>query len=673
MNMQVAGEDLVVDPGSTIKLPEETQAKEAEQKLVKKLMDEYDQARKFDKAARKQYAIDRSYAAGTADMSWAVSTNLIGSYIDILCSYLYARNPDVRCRKAERVDHVPDPDMEQFAKTVELVVSRLWKQGRLKSAARKSVRSALSVGPGWLKVVMITDKREDPQVKAALNDARDNLASIQAAQRELAEGEVDDKQAAMAELELKIQGLEANVEVVVRKGLAIDFCSAEDVQVWLDVRFLTDYLDAGAMSNDLYVPKSQLREMFPRLTEEEAKSACTYFQRQPKDDSARAPADTLSDRDAQQFGKEGVADGNSVEFVKIIEVWDKRDNLIKTMIDGVKCWAKEPYPPPQPSTRFYPYFMLAFYEVDGSRHPQSLPWRLHKLQDDYSGTKSSFKKTRSRSIPGTLFNESQIDKDNATKIANSTEQELIGVKPTNPNVPLDSLFASKPVAAIDPLLYDTSSTQHDMEKISGVQEAQQGSVTQAKTATEAEIQQGGFAARTSSDRDAVEMMLDDLAQYTAEVSLSALTIQDVQRIAGPKAFWPQGMDINDLLTLVEVDIEAGSTGKPNTTAEREAWSVAMPLITAAMEKIQQARAMGNEPLASAYIAILRETLARMGDRIDVEAFIPQLPSTVTAPTVPGAAPVPALPGMPELPAAVPGVPTNPAVAPANAQPDLIVT
>lgn len=673
MNMQVAGEDPVVDPGSTIKLPEETQSKEAEQKLVKKLMDEYDQARKFDKAARKTYAIDRSYAAGTADTSWAVSTNLIGSYIDILCSYLYARNPDVRCRKAERVDHVPDPDMEQFAKTVELVVSRLWKQGRLKPAVRRQVRSSLSTGPGWLKVVMITDKREDPQVKAALNDARDNLASIQAAQQALAEGEVDDKQAAAAELELKIQGLEANVEVVVRKGLAIDFCSAEDVQVSLDVRFLSDYLEAGWISNDLYKPRSELKAMFPQLTDDEIKSAATYFQCQPKDDAAQKTSDSLSDRDAQQFTKEGNADGNSVEFVKIIEVWDRRDNMIKTMVDGVKPWAKDPFPPPQASTRFYPYFMLAFYEVDGGRHPQSLSWRLHKLQDEYSATRSSFRRTRARSTPGTLFNESQLDKENAKKLADSTEQELIGVKPTNPNAPLDTLFAPKPVAAIDPLLYDTGPIQRDMEKISGVQEAQQASVTQAKTATEAEIQQGGFAARSSSDRDTVEMMLDDLAQYTAEVSLQALTIEDAQRIAGPKAFWPSGMDVNDLLTLVEVDIEAGSTGKPNTNAEREAWSVAMPLITSTMEKIQQARAMGNEPLANAYIAILRETLARMGDRIDVEAFIPQMPSTPTVPAVPGATPLPAIPGITAPPASAPGAPANPAVAPANAQPDLIVT
>jgi uncharacterized protein (DUF433 family) len=252
----------------------------------------------------------------------------------------------------------------------------LWKRGRLKKAARKMVRSSLSTGPGWLKVIMITDKREDPQVAAALNDLRDNLSRLQAAQAKLERGDVPDVDVAVKEIELQIQGLEAKVEVVVRKGLAIDFCSAEDVQVSLDVRDLSDYLDAGWCANAIYRPTSELAAMFPRLSPEDIKGAGSYYQRKPHDvDTHYSAGTTVTDSDADAFGKDGAlsaSDGEAIEFAKVIEVWDKRDNLIKTMVDGVKCWAKPPYPPPQATTRFYPYFLLAFYEVDGSRHPQSL-------------------------------------------------------------------------------------------------------------------------------------------------------------------------------------------------------------------------------------------------------------------------------------------------------------
>ena len=35
--------------------------------------------------------------------------------------------------------------------------------------------------------------------------------------------------------------------------------------------------------------------------------------------------------------------------------------------------------------------------------------------------------------------------------------------------------------------------------------------------------------------------------------------------------WPEYQGPNDLNSMVVVDIRAGSSGKPNTTAERQAW------------------------------------------------------------------------------------------------------
>ena len=642
--------------------PPEDQAKRVEHDEVKKLMESYDQARRFDKAARKQYALDRRYASGTADLTWAVTTNLIGAYIDILVSYLYARDPDVSVRKAERLQNNDTTEDEDFARTLELVIARLWKDGRLKKSVRKMVRSALSCGPGWIKVVMQIDRSRDPVVEAALNDAQDNLAAINAQQRKILEGEAQDREVAIAELERKIQGLMANVEVITRKGLAIDFMQAEDVQVSLDQRHIEDYLESDWIGNSIYVPKSELAAKFPRLTSEQVKSATCYYQRQEKDDHVADPQQ-VTERDAEQFTENGPAAGgdDQVEFARVIEIWDKRDNHIKTMVQGVPCWAREPYPPPQASRRFYPYFYLAFYEVDGARHPQSLPFRLRKLQDEYSAARSNFRKTRERAVPGTIFNAEQIDRDNAQKLEQSTQQEFVGIVTTNPNIPFRDLFAEKPVARVDPMLFDVEPILRDMEKVSGVQESLQASVVQPKTATEAEIQQSGFAARASTDRDTLEDVLVDLAQYTAELALQTLNIAEVQRMVGPLAFWPAGMAIEDIITMVEVDIAAGSTGKPNTAAERESWSIALPLIKETMMQVAQMQAMGNVEMANCLIELLRETLNRLGDRIDAERFIPQPMPVPPMAGMPGA-PVPGTPGVPPVPLP-PGAPADDGLPP----------
>jgi hypothetical protein len=647
---------------------------DAERRELKKLKEAYEQARKFDKAARKQYALDRRYASGKADLSWAVSTNLIGAFVDQLVDSLYAQNPDVSVHASARVEHTiaaadgseagppvgplatmaaqngtppppPDPgetserETEDFARTLELVIGRLWKAGHLKKAARKQVRSALSVGPGWLKVIFQIDKRTDPEMQTQLNDTQDQLARLQAKRKSMAAGEVQDTQVAELELAELIEGLKAKVEVVVRKGLAIDFCPAEDVQVSLDVRDLEDYLDAEWIANAIYKPKSDLEALFPNLTPEQCKAATAYYQRKPKDDEhdLSMPLHEVTDKDADQFSATISAD-SGVAFARVVEFWDHRDDLIKTWVDGVDVFARQPYPPPQASTRFYPYFYLAFCETDGERHPQSISWRLRKLQDEYSSVRSNFRLSRSRSIPGVMFNAEQVDQENVKRLERGVQQEFIPIKPSNPATPLESLFAPKPTAKIDPLLFDVRPILLDMEKIAGVQESQVASAVQVKTATEAQIQQQGSMTRAGAARDALEDMLTDLAEYTAELALQGLEIPDAQRIAGPGAFWPHGMSIEDLLTMVEVSIAAGSTGKPDTAAERQSWTIAMPMISKAMVQIQEALTMGNTPLAQAMSELLRETLYRMGDNIDVDRFIPkpapgQLPPPPPTPKV----------------------------------------
>ena len=684
---------------------ERARAKEQEKNVVKALWQEYETAREFDKEARAQYAVDRRYAAGTANPDWAVTANLIGAFIDILVSFLYARNPDVSIRKAPRTDNTGTTQDDDFARTLELVVSSLWKSpsARLKHNARSAVRSTLTVGVGWLKAIVVSNGTNIPQLQNELNDTRKNLEQIeavsarllaqqsQASEYEALDGyeaappapalppldednqycqmsqeELDVERARLNELQASVQN---RLEVAIRKGLAVDYVLAEDVQVSLDVPTICDYTTARWVANAIYRPKDRLQSLFPRLTETDVKNAKCYYQRKTRDltplsDQVKLTGiadSTVNAEDAEQYTSGGSAaqgEKNEVAFCKVVELWNRETGHVHTMVDGIDRWAKEPYQPDYPSTRFFPYFLTAFYPVDGARHPQSLSWRLAKLQDEYASTRSSLRLTRSRAIPGVLFNDSALSQEDARKIEKSVHQELIGLKPTDPTQPLRDLFTEKPISVGDMRLFDTAPILADMERISGVQEALQQSSTAPKTATEAEIQQSGFASRTTADRDVLETMLSELAHYTSELSLSALDMKDAQRIAGAKAFWPHGMAIDDLLTLVEVNIEAGTTGKPKSSGDREAWGVVMPMIKESMMQIYEALLTQNQPLADALIALLQETMNRMGDDAAVDRFIPRPPER--PPGMPGMAPG-AAPGM------VPGAgPSGPMPAGAEA-------
>lgn len=611
------------------------QAAETERKMVAADWTEYETARSFDKSARVGMAKDRQYAAGLSDPSWASDANLIGSFIDIMTSFLYAKNPDVDCKAAAQVGAQPDKDNSSFAETMEIIISRLWKLARLKKAARRQVRSALSVGQGWIKALLWSQKRPEPQTEKELHDMEAQAERIQAliaASKENGIG-TEDKDVQAAKLAEMIAGLRAKIMKSREYGLNTDFVRAEDIQVSLDVSAISDYLSAEWMSEDLYIPKSSLRARFPRLTEEDEHSAQLYYQKNMTDsakgDSLQAA--TGDHANDGQFSKTtpngtnpGGTDAKPLEFVKIVEKWDRRDSNIKTMCDGLKRWCVAPYTPPQASNRFYPYFELEFFPVDGHRHPQSLAGRLRKLQDEYAACRSNQRLTRERSIPGLIFNKGLVSPEDARKLEQSVIAEMTGIALTDINMPIQNAVMAKPLPTIDVRLWDTSSIRMDMESLSGVQEALQQTQAskQPKTATEAQIEQTGFASRTSADRDQLEEMLTDLAEYTGETAIQEIDPNAAARIAGPKALWLYGMDVQDLLTMVSIDIEAGTTGKPNAAADKQNWAQILPMLQKLMVQIRQTQAF-DPALAECLKNLLKETLKRMDDRLDIDDFLAQ--------------------------------------------------
>lgn len=659
--MMAALDEGVIEADKEALAAEEKQKAEQEENQVRAIQKAYDDARNFDKAARAQYSVDRRYAAGTAHLDWAVSANLIGSFIDILVSFLYARNPDVSVKKAPQVDNRGTAQQDDFAKTMQLMISSLWRSptSTLKDACQKMVRSALSVGPGWIKAVVICKGTNIPQMRTQLNDQRNNIAQLEMEREKLMNQDplydgkyqtpeqIDEQLLQMRELEASISN---KMEVALRKALVTDFVRAEDIQVSLDVSDLTDYKSANWIANAIYKTKADLLATCPRLKESDLVGATCYYQRVQKDlvplddrtkltgmpgvsnDAAAAEAEQfVSDKSA--IGQAS-ADQNNVEFYKIIERWNRVTGFVETIVEGCKRFARDEFQPDYPTTRFYPYFLLVFYPVDGSRHPQSLPWRLFKLMDEYNSARSSTRLTRDRAAPGTIFNSAGLEAHEAEKIQRSVQQEFIGIKPVDAGAKIGDLFAAKPVAVPDMRLFETQPIITDMERISGVQEALQSSISVEKTATEAEIQQTGFASRTTADRDRLETVLTDLANYTGESALSALDQKDAIRMCGTKAFWPHGMAIDDLLTMVEINIEAGTTGKPKAAADRDAWATILPTVQTLIKEIELASMTGNLPLAKALSELLRETMTRMGDETDPERFIPQVP---VVPGVPGAA------------------------------------
>lgn len=695
--------------------------RQEEVKFVQKMAERVRQARVFDEYALRQYAIDRAYARG--DSGFTVDGNIVGTFIDILKSFIYARNPDVDILPAlsaepPSVDALRDAaelaadtgspelahavaqevmrmtmlgvdpmtaqqmaqvavrdkvvneqfkalqdryqkrqrDNRAFAETLEMVVSKLWNDAKLKSRGQQSTGSALTIGIGWLKVSWQERTQDDPAIRRQINDLQSTIARITSAREGMDAGEIEAGDAEIEQHRLQVQQLEAGVKRTVARGLVIDFIPAEYITVAPGVD-MQNSEDAPWIDESIPMRTEEAKALFGLTTEQMAKAtkfteARPVMRRNVSPVAGTGDYDTITAKDANRYtsgdhhgGVDGAATG---DWVMVHETWDIEQGKFFTWIEGVSGYVAPPAEP-APSQHFYPYFNLTIGNTDGQRHPQSLIARAHKLIDQYYRIKSNEREHIRRIRPKTIFNKASITSDAVDSVTKGATGEFVGIDSTNPKADVRSIFTPLAYPAPDGALYDTSRIMADIERIFGVQEALSGAINTPKTATEAQIQQTGMQSRTGAMRDALEDMLTNIAFYTAELAWANMDATDAQAIAGPDAMWPEHRAGDDLSALLNVTIRAGSTGKPNTAAERQSWAALLPILQAGVTQIGQLRGSSPSDIADALEEILSITLKRNDERIDLDSLLP-----TAGPPQP-----PAMPGMPGLmpaPAVTPGAP-----------------
>jgi hypothetical protein len=600
--------------------------REAEQAKVKVWFERIERSRQHDAEAYKQLARDRSYARG--DSAFETKVNIIGSFIDTWVSLLYARDPDVDAAPAEKTGTQGLEDARLFAKTIQIVVAKLWRKAKLKVQAKPWTRAALTSKIGWLKVTWQEREGFDAVTDKAINDLTDNLQRIKSLTKSMTEQglDVSDHEAKAEELRLTIESLKSKAEAQVVKGLCIDHIDMADITVSDEAPSIARYLDSPWISHRIYLRMSAAKAAFDRITEDEWKSASQYSQKKVagRNSSYSGSQQDFNDTDASAYqAHNAINSSGKGGFVCVEEIWDRDTAHIITVVHGLKRYAKEPYPPNVGSSRFFPFFGLTFTEVDGERWAQSLNERSQSLQDAFSRTFQAFEEHRKRIRPKLMFQAGMMDDVEAKKLTDGVTAELVPVKTTNPKQDLRQLIVPVQYPQIDMGAYDVSPLMKQFELIWGLQEALTATIDVAKTATEAELQQSGTNSRTSDKRDRLEEELNDMAQYTTEIAVQVLDDDAVRSLAGVEAFWPEGLDIDDLDQLGVVTIRAGSSGKPNTKQMREAWASIMPLLEGLIGQIAQLRMSSPLEVADKLEELVTETCARSGEALDPQRFLPE--------------------------------------------------
>jgi len=559
----------------------------------------------------------RKYVRGDVggdDSPGLVRTNIIHSNFAAILPQIYAKNPEISVTPTEAAGQ-SDPWVPQFCKTLQCVLNRVFiKDAKLKKRAKSAIRSAMTTAIGWAKVSWQKDIKTDPLIESRMADSQDNLQRIRHLISEIDDDDSSraDLEAKQAELEQQIAAIEQQAEVVAVEGIVIDRVLTEDLFILDDtLNDFDGYDEADALAHRVWMTIDKYKQTFGK---EPPKTANRYGG-DKKEKGTQAGSDT------------------AVELVAVFEAWDRVSMRVYTLCAGADEWARDPYTPTAIGKRFYGFFALAFNPTDGEMHPLADTELLTELQDEYNTTRTNFAEHRKENVPVRVYRKGGDLTDGDIKaLSNRQANQWVGIE-GNPDNPIDKDIAILTNPPVDPNTYDVQPILRDAEMVLGAGDAAKGSVNRAKTATEAEIMNQGLQSRVAERSDVVEDWIAEMAQFAAELCLQELTLEQVKRIAGADAVWPE-MRKDDIFDLVQIEIRAGSTGRPNKNKEREQWGQMLPQIQKSIEQIMQLRQGGQDDMAETVMKLLEETLRRFDERIDIESFLPPRKEGEGAPQIP---------------------------------------
>ncbi len=610
------------------------------EELAKKWSQRISHARTFWEKFHKRVRHNRKTVAGfdwTKDPRsqefYMHRANLIHGTITAVLPSVYARNPEISTTPTYSAEN-----LKLLCKTIETVTNRQLEKAKLKARAKATVRSALTSSFGIVKVMYQRDYATDPVILSRINDTQDNIAEIERLIACLEDPQQrGDHEAKREELRQLMAALTEQVEIVAAEGLVIDRVLTDNLLIDPSVCEFWDYADGDWMCQIVPMKKSAAEAKY-----------------KIKLDKAKAYEDTSDQQGRKKDGRMAAGAGNLDEDkqIAILEIWDKTTQRVLTMAEGCDFWLREPYSPRRVGERWYPFFLLPFQVVDGQFVGPSLVDLTEKLQDEHNNARDRYNQHRDLCLPGWVatgdVNEKSIRRFEDSKLGEITIIDTEGR-------PLAQVIQERKHPAIDPLVYDTSGVRYDWEQVTGLQDAARSTMVKPKTATEASIMQQSLSGRVSEFRDQIEDWLQEIAQYVAQVLLQEMTPQQVERIMGPpetriveksgvsvevveKSFdWPE-LSRDEVFEMIEMKIRAGTTGAPDKLEQQENWVKVLPIIQGLVQQIMQLKSQGvdTEPLVN----LMRETVKRFDERLDVEQFLPaDPPAPAPSASMPGGAPM----------------------------------
>lgn len=487
--------------------------------------------------------------------------------------------------------------LEKIGKTMEILFQYFMQESQptFKSQMKALVRRMLTTGVGFVKLGFQRETERRPEISARMNDIQVRLDHIMRLAAESEEGEIQDHDGEMEELSLSMAELAKQPEMVLREGLMFDFPDATSIVIDPRCKQLRGFIGARWIAHEMFFSPDEIMEIYGK----EVKGNYTPYDVQGRShDSSRK---TLGG--GAGAGKDQAEDG----MVCVYELFDKPSGLVYVVAEGFKDFLKDPAAPDLQLETFWPVFALVCNEVEHKKeiYPPSDVHLLRSMVGEYNRAREGLREHRKANRPVYLTPAGMLEDEDKEKLATRPAHSVLSIQGMQPGQKSEDMVTPLKTVGIDPNLYEVGTLFDDVQLAVGAQESSFGG-TSGATATETSMAESSRMSALGAQVDELDSFMSEVARASGAVLLQHMSAEQVKAIAGPGAVWPE-LTAQDIANEVLLEIEAGSTGKPNQAAELRNLERVLPYII---------QIPGIDPKWLA-----KQVLKRMDDKLDLDAAL----------------------------------------------------
>lgn len=496
--------------------------------------------------------------------------------------------------------------LDRIGKTLEILFHYFMQESQptFKSQMKALVRRMLTTGVGYVKLGFQREMQRKPEISARMNDAQVRLDHLERLAKEMKEGELQEHQAEMEELMLSMQALTEESQIILREGLLFDFPDSSAIIVDPRCKQLRGFIGARWIAHRMFFTPDEVEEIYAK----DVKGGYTGYQVQGRshDSSAKQLAPTEAD------GKKNPEDG----MVCVYEVYDKPSGLVYTVAEGFKDFLKEPAEPELKLETFWPVYALVCNEVEHDKeiYPPSDVHLMRSMVGEYNRAREGLREHRKANRPTYLTPAGALEDEDKESLKNRPAHGVVTIQGMQVGQKSEDLVAPLKTTGIDPNLYEVSTVFDDVQLAVGAQEANFGG-TAGATATETSVAESSRMSALGAQVDELDSFMSDVARAAGAILFQQMSAEQVRRIAGEGAVWPE-LTAQEIADEIQLEIEAGSTGKPNLAAELRNLERVLPYLI---------QIPGIDPKWLA-----KEVLKRMDDKLDLDAALAEGVQSVAA-------------------------------------------